>query len=222
MGFGPQTETVSREPQDITNLRTGSLSPFLQGIIQNPMGRASNPFSRFLAQSPEQQVLEQTQPALMDLIGGGGMGAGQQVIEAAQPVFQQNLQEAGSQFLAQTPSTFNTAAGAGLGGLQQQALQDFNLFQQQALQQGQQTALRAGQLLGQLGQGAGQAQTQRFVNPTLQLLLGASRLAQPIPPEVVASPGIGSQLLSAAATVGGGLAGSGAFSGGGQGASGGK
>jgi hypothetical protein len=59
-----------------------------------------------------------------------------------------------------------------------QGLRDFNLFQAEALRQGQQTALQAGGLFGQLAQAAGGAQ-QRFINPTLQLLLGGMGFGQP-------------------------------------------
>lgn len=193
----PRTETVSREPEDVTGFRQQTIQPFLEGIINAPQSQA-NPFAQAAAQSPEQQVLEQTQPALQGLIQGGGQQAAQQVIDAAQPRFQENLETGIAEFMSQTPSTFNTAAGVGAGDIAESALRDFNLFQQQALQQGQQTALGAAGQLGQLAQGAGRAQTQRFVNPTLQLMQGATQFAQPVPPEVVAQPSPLSQIISGA------------------------
>lgn len=230
--FSPQTETTPREPGDVTQFRTGTLQPFLQGLFTDPTGEFSfspgqtqtvttpglgpldpqtftfqgpatstgNPFSQFLAQSPQQQVASET---LSALASGGGFGAGQQVVEAAQPQFAENLQQASAEFTSQTPSTFNTATGAGLGNLQQGALNDFNLFARQALAQGQQRGLEAANLLGQQAL----QRRQQFINPTLALMQGAFGLSQPIPAQVTEGPSLFSDILGAGATVAGGALG---------------
>lgn len=205
MGLGPDTETTQTEPADVTQFRTQTIQPFLEGIFRQPTSPQGNPFAQMAAQQPEQQVLQSQFDALSGLSQGGGLGAAQQVIGAAQPVFNHNLQQAGAEFMSQAPSTFNTSAGAGLGNLQARALQDFNLFAGQALQQGQQTGIDAAQTLGGLGQAAGGAQ-QRFINPTLQLMLGGMGMAQPMPADVASQPGLFGQLLGAAGSIGGGMA----------------
>lgn len=210
----PETQTVSREPEGFGEFRQEAVQPFLRGLFQNPTG-ASNPFAQQAGATPEARVLQRAQPALGSLVAGGGLGAAQQVIESAQPQFAENLQEAQAQFTSQAPSTFNTAAGAGLGDLTQSALQDFNRFQAQALQQGQQTGIQAAGQFGQLARGAGQAQTQRFVNPTLQLLTSGIGFGRPIPSRTVAGPSPFSQLVQGASAAGTAALGVGAFGGGG-------
>lgn len=212
--FDRNTQKTSREPEDVTRFRQESVTPFLRGILGAPRSQAVNPFAQAASATPENRVLQRAQPALSQLIAGGGQGAAQQVVEATRPQFQRNLQQGIAEFQSQAPSVFNAASGAGAGRITNRAIQDFNRLAAQQFQQGQQTALQAAGTLGQLGQAAGQAQTQRFVNPTLQLLTAGTQLAQPIPAQVTSSPGIGSQILSGAATVGGAAAG-GAFSGGG-------
>jgi hypothetical protein len=138
--------------------------------------------------------------------GIGGFEQSQKLVGAAQPIFQQNLQGALGQLSNAAPGRFSTAFAGQGGGLAQRALQDFNLFQQQATQQGlgldlqarglaQQGVLGAGNLLGSLSAQAGQNPFQRLMaagqfglqqqaaaqNPVLQLLLGGQQMFRPAP-----------------------------------------
>jgi hypothetical protein len=204
--FNPNTQ----QGTDVAN----AIAPFLQSLFQNPQhfmqgiqGMASplqqqavGNMGAFLNQpAPETRALSQAQPMLQGLMGGlqnpnanafGGFSAGQQTVNAAQPVFQQNLQGALTQVANRAPSVRNSAFGDQAGGLAQRALGDFNLFQQQALQQGQQLDLaQAGQnqqfALGagglQLGAGGllGQLASQAGNNP-FQRMLGAGQLGNQI------------------------------------------
>ena len=159
--FNPNTQATMGAGNDI--------STFLQGLFQNPQAfmqglqGMANPLQQqavgnmgsFLNQpAPETRALGQAQPAINSLLSGnevqnpfgngpfGGFSAGQQVVNAAQPVFQQNLQQAMTGAANRAPSLRNSAFGDEAGGLAQRALGDFNLFQQQALQQGQQLDLQ--------------------------------------------------------------------------------
>lgn len=78
---------------------------------------------------------------------------GQGVMNALQPVFNQNLQSAFGQLRSSAPSIFNSAQQLQGTDLARQSLNDFNLLSSQALQQGvgqqQNAASILGQLLGQ-------------------------------------------------------------------------
>jgi hypothetical protein len=143
-----------------------------------PAQFTGNPFAQFLTGQPEQLALEQISPELLALIQGGGVGAAQQVIGAAQPIFAENLARALGLAGAAAPTAGSSALALQGADISSQGLRDFNLFQAEALRQGQQTALQAGGLFGQLAQAAGGAQ-QRFINPTLQLLLAGMGFGQP-------------------------------------------
>ncbi len=140
--------------------------------------------------NPEQQVLDQLSPGLMDIFGRNTAEA---VGEAAFPLFQRSLQEGIGTLASSAPSRFSTAFDQQGIGLGQRAIQDFNLLTQQAFQQNVGNQLGAagllGTLAGQAGEGAfgraatatqlGTAATQ--ADPRLQLLLaglGAFRPAQ--------------------------------------------
>lgn len=188
MGLGtePTTTTVDPTPAAIRPLQ-GQAAGFLGSLFQQPgqspfaaltsplQGQAVGNISNFLNQpAPEITALNAVQPGLTQLAAGGlqnpflpqgqeGFQQGQQLVGAAQPVFQQNLNEALTTLTQRAPSLRNTAFGGEAGGLAQQALQDFNLFQQQALQQGQALDLQAQQqalnfMLGGAGQQIGAAQ----------------------------------------------------------------
>jgi hypothetical protein len=212
-----------------------AISPFLQALFSNPqsfmqgMGGFASPLQQgavgniqsFLNQpAPETRALGQAMPAIQGLLGGqgaqnpfGGFSAGQQTVNAAQPVFQQNLQTALTGVANRAPSVRNSAFGDQSSGLAQRALSDFNLFQQQALQQGQQLdanfalgsagLAQQGQLgglsaLGSLSQAAGQNPFQRMLgagqlggqftqgmmNPLLQLMMGGMQFGQQNPLEL--------------------------------------
>jgi hypothetical protein len=188
--------------------------------------------------NPEVDILNQLRGPLMDMINQGSQGIGgfeqsQKLVGAAQPIFEQNLQGALGQLSNAAPGRFSTAFAGQGGGLAQRALQDFNLFQQQATQQGlgldlqarglsQQGVLGAGNLLGSLSAQAGQNPFARLLgagqfglqqqaaaqNPVLQLLLGGQQMFRPAPLDTAVGQSPVSQIAglgaAAAAAFGGG------------------
>lgn len=222
MGFltEPSVQQVDPNPQSVQGLQ-GDISSFLQGELQNPgqtfgsftsplQRQATGGISQFLSQpSPEMQTLQSAQPALLGMLNQGAQGMGafdqsQALVGAATPIFDRNLQSSLGALGNQAAGRFSTAFGAQANDLTSRALQDFNLFSQQALQSGlgldlqsrqigQQGALGAANLLGSLSAQAGQnpfnralqagqlglGQTQAAINPTLQLLLGGMGFGQP-------------------------------------------
>lgn len=95
---------------------------------------------------------------------------GQGVVNALQPVFQQNLQNAFGQLNASSPSIFNSAQQLQGADLSRQALNDFNLTASQALMQGLGQQQNAASILGQL------LGTQR--NSQMNALTSAGSLGQ--------------------------------------------
>ncbi len=87
------------------------------------------------------------------LTGQLNTNPGQGVMNALQPVFNQNLQSAFGQLRSSSPSIFNSAQQLQGTDLAQRSLNDFNLLASQAMQQGvgqqQNAASILGQLLGQ-------------------------------------------------------------------------
>ena len=172
---------------------TGMASPLQQQAVGNIGGMLNQ-------QSPEVTAFNQLNTGLMGMFGGQGgpqnpftdMGAfnqGQQVVNAALPIFQQNLRGAQGALASGAPGRFSTAFEAQGNDLSRNALNDFNLFQQNTLMQGlglqnqqQQAALNfmlgAGglQQQGQLGAGSllGQLAGQAGMNP-FQRALGAGQ-----------------------------------------------
>jgi hypothetical protein len=198
MSTKPTIETF-----DPTNPQTrgaqGAAGNFLEGMFQgqNPFAgmasplqqQAINSMSGMLGQtSPEEQVFQMLQGPLAGMATQGmqnpfgDMGAfnqGQQVNQAAQSLFQQNLARAQGDLMSAAPGRFSSALAQQGADLGSQALRDFNMFQQQNLMQGlglqnqQQQAhlnfllgsgqqqLGAAGMLGQLGGQAGMAPFQR-------------------------------------------------------------
>jgi len=172
--LGSSVENQQLNPESVQGT-TDQFSQFLNSLIQNPTGNA--PFGGL--QNFGQQAFQQAGGAISPLFQGAGLGAANQVIGAAQPIFNQQNQQGLAQLGAQAPSA--TGSAFGLQGLDflTQRNQAFDVFAANALQQGQQTALQAGGLFNQLAQNAGQQQQAQVVNPTLQLLLGGMGFAQP-------------------------------------------
>jgi hypothetical protein len=130
--------------------------------------------------------------------GGFDQFGGEATLKAYQPVFQQNLGDAIAANREQGP---RFSSGQDLLGMQtsQRALQDYNAFAQNVLQQGQQTKLQA--MLGQ-----GQLQGNILQQLLSTLFTGGGMNAAPI---YNMSPGIGQQLLGLAGTLGGAALGGG-------------
>jgi hypothetical protein len=197
----PKVSTVDTTPQFLRPLQQQATG-FLQSIFQNPsrspfagltsplQQQAVGNLSTFLNMpAPEMRVLNQVERPLLGLLQGqapqnpfgpiSGFEQSQALVGAAQPIFQQNLQTALGQLSSSAPNRFSTTFQAQGQGLAQRALQDFNVFAQQAMQQGlgldlqsrqqaldfllggqqlaQQGQLGAAQLLGQLAGQAGSA-----------------------------------------------------------------
>lgn len=144
---GPKITRLDTTPQP-------SLNPIALDFLKSAFGpgysggsitpsSAANPTTA--AQTFQQMF---TNPALSDILGGKPSGEfGQSVLAAAKPVFADNLKTA---LATQRQSGPRFSSGQDLlaGQTSQKALNDFNLFSQQVLQQGQQTQLQAA--LGQL------------------------------------------------------------------------
>lgn len=224
MGFdsSPNVTTLDPNPASVNQVGNAAGDFFSQlfsgGVQNNPFlnvgqtglaGQAGNSLQIALAQNPMQQT--------QDVLSGLLTNSGGQVVDAAQPIFQQNLQAAQGNLNSSAPGRFSTAfAGQGIG-LAQNALQDFNLFQAQALQQGQQNQLAAGGLLNEIANsqinnllGAGQfglAQNMAGIDPFVSLLGIGAGFGRPSPMENVVQPSSGG-LGGFLGTVGGGLLGS--------------
>jgi len=135
----------------------------LAGFLQNAFGnfgvgqtanqqQASGGISQFLnQQSPEARALGQLSGPLL---GIANQNSGQGIIDALQPGFEQNLALANQQ---------GGRFSSGNLRLRGQALDDFNLLSNQALQQGQQNQINASQILGMLSGQAGQADFGRLL-----------------------------------------------------------
>lgn len=134
----------------------------MQSLLQNPAQTAAGltPTSALQTQvgSVFQRLLQQQDP-------------GQGVINAALPGFQENLQR-GADVLRQSGPRFASNTERLVGEQSRGALQDFNLFQQQVLEQGQNRQLQALLGAGQFSLGQ-QGQQLSALLPLLQTALGA-------------------------------------------------
>jgi len=134
--FGPPKET--KQLRAGAAQTGGALLQFLQpGAAQAFLGRTG-------------QLLPEAGQSLLDLIEGGGEAAGQRVIGAAQPVFEENLRFAQGGLASSAASPFSTAFAQQGIDLSSRALRDFNLFQAQQLAGGQERAINAASILAQL------------------------------------------------------------------------
>jgi len=179
-GSGPGAVQPT-DPFNWRDIGTGKLGQKMQARqTGQPVG------GQTLAGTPTQNPFNQAiQEQFLTLMG---QNTGQDVIAAAEPVFQRQLQ-----FIReQAPSRFNTA----FMGEQGRALQDFNLFQQQVLESGLNRQLAATQGAGQFGLGLSGMDLQQ-----LMAALGAGGAFSA--PGVVNDPGWFGQILNAGATVAG-------------------
>lgn len=217
--LGPELITPAAgagQQQEVIPLMQTTQAPQNSFASSPQQGSGTGNIQRLLEQNPEMEAFQAGQNALF---GQGGVlntgGGGQGVVDALQPVFQQNLNYGLNALTNRVPSVRNSGAAIEGADLTSRAVNDFNLLAAQALQQGQQNTLGGlgmlGQLAGQAGQGAfgrnlaaGQLATQRdlglgslglqaqqqaynqAVNPTLQLLLAALGMATPTAFQTVA------------------------------------
>lgn len=122
---GPSTTRENINSAPLPGL-TDPLSNLLQGFLQS--GQLPQGFSQPSA------LQQQSSNAFSNLLNQGNPGTG--VIDAAQPVYQRNLQQS-ADMLRQAGPRFNSNTERLVGEQGNKAMQDFNLFQQQVLQQGQ-------------------------------------------------------------------------------------
>lgn len=123
---------ISGQPEAVAQ---AAVTPMLQQLMSGPA--LANPFSQM-----------------------GHTNPGQSVVDAATPVFNRNLRLANAQLANTAPGRFSTAFDQQGIGLNQQALQDFNLFVAQQLAQGEQLRAQQQQQALQFMLGAGQLQQQ--------------------------------------------------------------
>lgn len=161
---------------------TGQATDVLKAFLQDPSSA-----SRFFATSPLQQQTGNAYSQVLQALTGDPrqlntansqiadiLSGGQGLIKSAQPIFDRNLESAlrlNREFGG--PSRFNSAVGRQATDLSQKALGDFNLFQQQVLENARGRQLQA--LMGALG-GASQFALGQSAQqlPILQQLLGQS------------------------------------------------
>lgn len=202
---GPSTTRANVNTAPLPGL-TGDVESLLQGFLQNPQQAVQG----FFPQGRLQQQIGNTFSQLLSGFQGQGGGSdflnsllsgGQGVIDAAQPVFQQNLQTS-TDLLRQAGPRFASGTNRQVQDLSQRSLQDFNLFQQQVLESGKNRQLQA--LLGGLG-GASQfslGQSGQQQGIFQQLLGGAFNLGTG-PAVLQQNPGTFSDILGVAGTLGG-------------------
>ena len=158
-GPSVQREGVSTAPIESLG---GPTAEFLRALLQDP----SQAFQGFAPTSDLQRQVGASFQALLQ-----NQSFGQDVITAALPGFQENLQR-GADVLRQSGPRFASTTERLVGEQGRRSLQDFNLFQQQVLEQG-----RNRQLQGLLGAGqfalGGQGQQLSALLPLLQTALTA-------------------------------------------------
>lgn len=155
-----------------------------------------NAFSNYLAQPSADQ---RTNAATLAMQGGTSNIPGFDVLNAAGPIFSRNLTES----LARTRNVgprFSSTADAQARLLEQQGLQDFNLFAQQVLEQGRQRQLQGILGFAQANQGQQQLQMQALI-PLIQALFGGG-----LSPGVTVGPSPLGQALGAVGSIAGGAA----------------
>jgi hypothetical protein len=165
--FKPQVSSFDPTSKAAKNVQ-GQLEPFIRQFLQNPQA---------FGQSFNSPMTGQINHALLNAIGGAQnpMGLAGQTVASMQPIFQRNLNDSLTQLSARAPGRYSSALAMEGTDLASRANQDFNVFMNQALQQGM------GQHINLLGQGAQTAnqQTQLAQNPVLSMLQNIFGFAQP-------------------------------------------
>lgn len=177
---GPKHE---RLPNSLTDPSPGLRGP-AESALQNFLGNPNSYLAGFSGSQPSalQTQLGNTFAQLLGNPSQGqtansldqilGVNPGMDILGAAQPIFNRNLQT-GADILRQSGPRFASNTERLVGEQNQKALQDFNLFGQNVLQAG-----RAQQFsnLFNIGQFANQQQSQiqQFQQPIIQQLLGTS------------------------------------------------
>ena len=163
IGFGNFTfpGTSDQDPSGIL----GFLLPFLANITDPN----ANPFINGIG-GPNANVQGAT-GALQGILDAGPQG----LLNAAQPVFEQNFQFGLGQLASAAPTTRGSAFGNQAIDFATRQDTAFNLFAEQALQNFQGNQISAANQLGNIGL----QQQANTLNPTIALLLGALGQAFP-------------------------------------------
>lgn len=137
---GPSTNREEVNTAPIQEL-TPEVTQFLQNILQNPQS-----VNNLLPQTEQARAIE-SQFLRLSGAGPNAMGSvpGQDILDAASPIFERNLQRS-SDLLRQSGPRFASNTERLVAEQGTQAVQDFNLFSQQVLEQGRNRQLQA--LLG--------------------------------------------------------------------------
>lgn len=173
----------STKRSDINTAPMPELTPGTEDLLRQFQNDPQSVLNRFLPTSSLQRQTGSTYEALLGgltgqqtAVAGSALAniiqGGQGVLNAAQPLFQRNLEfalRANREFGG--PSRFNAAVARQGGELSQRALGDFNLFSQQVLESGANRQLQAllGGLSGASAFALGQEQNRL---PLIQQLLG--------------------------------------------------
>ena len=162
---------------------TGGVNNLLQSFLSNPQqtlgnlqqpnalqSQLGNTFAQLVNRpTAGQQAFNVALPQIQQQLQ---QGFGQDILGAAQPIFQRNLQ-LGADTLRQTGPRFASNTERLVGQQGQQAMQDFNLFSQNVLESGRARQLQALSTLGQLG-GSADAGLSSLLGTAGQFSLGQS------------------------------------------------
>lgn len=160
---------------------TGGVNNLLQSFLNNPQSalqniqggnalqsQLGNTFAQLVnGQTAGQQAFNVALPQIQQQLT---QGFGQDILGAAKPIFDRNLQ-LGADTLRQSGPRFASNTERLVSQQGQNAMQDFNLFSQNVLESGRSRQLQALQTLGGLGQGADQSQ-QGLLGQAGQFALG--------------------------------------------------
>lgn len=144
--------TAGQAPTNFSSTMLGQLNPALMAFLNAKPIEGTNPFQELQFMN-EFKELQNPFPEL------GAVNQALSTLQAATPIFDRNLKQANTNLATTAPGRFSSAIAAEGSDLNSRALQDFNLFANEALQQGMQ--------LQQQGQ-----------DSVLNFLLGARNLQQ--------------------------------------------
>ena len=162
----------------------------LQGFLQNPQQ-----FMQMFQQGQPASMNQQLSNVYMNQLGQ--QNPGMDVVNAAQPIHQRNVQQ-GADMLRQAGPRFASNTERLVADQGQKANQDFNLFQQQVLESGLQRQLQAAGQAGQFSLGQQGLNQQAFQN-----MFGNAFGAGVASPALIQNPGGFANAMNVLGTVGG-------------------
>lgn len=161
----------------------------LQGFLKNP-----NEFFNMLT-GGQAGLNQQLSNTYMNMLGKQNPGA--DVVNAAQPIFNRNLQQ-GADIQRQAGPRFASNNERLISDQQGKSIQDFNLFAQQAMESGLNRQLQAASQAGQFSLGQSQLNSQNFQN-----MFGQAFEAGIGAPIFQQNPGLFQNIMQTIGTVGG-------------------